>query len=174
MPSAQAIRLYSRYCTRRSHPPCSMAPAALRWAFVACALALLTHGATAATPEAPTLVAASEREGAPPSISVNCTWLTPTAPVVMDMMNTNDRPVKILTCGANACAGSGSKARHYVDCPLPVPPHIETRLYLDQALHFMVFEYNATSQQECWPSKTGTFASSITVPMTDPKACAGP
>lgn len=110
----------------------------------------------------------------PPVVTVNCTWITPANPQAMEMVNVGNTEVKIRTCTSDAgCAGSGTKAHHYVDCPLPVPANLPAELYFDQGVNYMVFEYNATYSQECWPSKTGVFARNVTVPMSDPKDCAG-
>mmetsp|Transcript_21545 Transcript_21545/g.50534 ORF Transcript_21545/g.50534 Transcript_21545/m.50534 type:complete len:150 (+) Transcript_21545:18-467(+) len=140
----------------------------VRLLVVALAAAVVVRGAAGR-------VAYDDDDLPPPVVTVNCTWVTPASPQAMELINVGETEVKIRTCTSDAgCAGSGTKAHHYVDCPLPVPANLPAELYFDQGVNYMVFEYNKTYTQECWPSKTGLFAKNVTVPMTNPKDCAGP
>ena len=92
-----------------------------------------------------------------------------TAGGALTVTNTLAQSITILTCGEDSCTTPS-----YARCTPPYLAAGETAtLSLLPAQHYVAFVYNASFEQECWPSEPGAFPSdSIRLPMADPRlAC---
>ena len=92
-----------------------------------------------------------------------------TAGGALTVTNTLAQSITILTCGEDSCTTPS-----YARCTPPQLAAGETAtLSLLPAQHYVAFVYNASFEQECWPSEPGAFPSdSIRLPMADPRlAC---
>lgn len=80
--------------------------------------------------------------------------------------------LKVRTCGADYCAGSGHTTLHYVDCAQKIMPDSNANIVIANDVKYMVFQLSHnTTDMECWPAPGGPFASDITVPLSGPRAC---
>jgi len=84
--------------------------------------------------------------------NIDCTADSPSKTIEMHIINKCRDNVKIRTCNADACAGSGTNERKYIDCPTHVDRNTEADLTLDPDLHFVTFIDTATGKEisESW------------------------
>jgi len=103
-----------------------------------------------------------------PPADMNCSYRTPnnTMNISVTVNENSTKGFKVRTCDEDHCTGStGSKERHYVDCPADLTTGTTTLLNLDNDLHFIVFVNmdDPTGDEEYWFSDDPP--QSITLPI---------
>jgi hypothetical protein len=96
-------------------------------------------------------------------VSINCsppTWLANS--IKMTVINGCNDNVKVRTCNADVCAGSGTKARNYIDCAQHIDKGTTALLTMDEDIHYISFIDTKTGKElvESWPDMgkfPGTF-----------------
>jgi len=93
--------------------------------------------------------------------TMDCTFNSPATTIKLEVVNQCGDNVKVRTCNADQCAGSGSSERQYIDCPNHVDRGTTGDLTLDGDLHFITFISTKTGEEivESW----APFPSSLTL-----------
>ena len=102
----------------------------------------------------------------PPGQSVDCSQTPAHGSIVI----TNSAPqhVTVLQCDSQSCSGHVGPSA-YESCPYKIPgatssPTVVT-LLTDPKVEYMLFYYNSSLTQECWPNAAGKFNATVTLPM---------
>ena len=106
--------------------------------------------------------------------SINCTTqpVPSNKQVILEIDNTGEESVTILTCHKDGCKGT-SGDDGFVKCPLNVPAQGKATIALDEGLHFLVF-VTGKKEQECWPKVYGQFPAKLTLPLAGVGCAAAP
>lgn len=96
----------------------------------------------------------------------------------LPVTNNAEISIQVLTCAFDGCKGSDPTMsnKSYTKCSRTLPGHgANSTLVLDPALHFLLFIFNETYSQECWPKTYGVWPAHLTLPLNDAKLeCALP
>ena len=87
------------------------------------------------------------------TVENECAYVTSTTQ--FDTINTHTHfryNIKIRTCNADSCSGTGGDERKYIDCPAHVDHKTNATVVVDQDIHFLVFINTATGSEarEVW------------------------
>mmetsp|Transcript_11329 Transcript_11329/g.39475 ORF Transcript_11329/g.39475 Transcript_11329/m.39475 type:complete len:542 (-) Transcript_11329:33-1658(-) len=109
------------------------------------------------------------------AVDINCTR-SAAAPKAVHMTIANewlDGNIVVKACNAQSCTFKDYH-RCSADLPPPTTPTLgmSVTLALDPDDVFLVFIFNSTFEQECWPPAAGLFPQHLTLPMKSTTACA--